>query len=65
MMPGWIETRTYIDDGASGSNFQRQGFIDMMEDVRSGVINLVLVKDLSRFGRNYLEAGRYLEVYRI
>ncbi|MCL2202543.1 MAG: recombinase family protein [Defluviitaleaceae bacterium] len=61
MMPGWIETRTYIDDGASGSNFQRQGFIDMMEDVRSGVINLVLVKDLSRFGRNYLEAGRYLE----
>jgi len=61
MMPGWIKTRTYIDDGASGTNFQRRGFIDMMEDVRSGVINLVLVKDLSRFGRNYLEAGHYLE----
>jgi len=60
-MPGWIETRTYIDDGASGVSFRRRGFMDMMEDVQSGVINLVLVKDLSRFGRNYLEAGRYLE----
>ena len=61
MMPGWIETRTYIDNGASGGNFDRQGFQDMMTDIRNGVINLVLVKDLSRFGRNYLEAGRYLE----
>ena len=61
MMPSWIETRTYIDDGVSGATFQRRGFQDMMEDVRKGVINLVLVKDLSRFGRNYLEAGRYLE----
>ena len=61
IMPGWVETRTYIDNGASGGNFDRQGFQDMMDDVRSGVINLVLVKDLSRFGRNYIEAGRYLE----
>lgn len=61
MMPGWVETRTYIDNGASGGNFDRQGFQDMMTDIRSGVINLVLVSDLSRFGRNYLEAGRYLE----
>jgi DNA invertase Pin-like site-specific DNA recombinase len=61
MMPGWIVARTYIDDGASGGNFNRKGFRDMMEDVRGGVINLVLVKDLSRFGRNYLEAGKYLE----
>jgi len=61
MMPGWIEKRTYIDDGASGGNFNRQGFQDMMADVRSGIVNLVLVKDLSRFGRNYLEAGKYLE----
>ena len=60
-MPNWIETRTYVDDGVSGSNFNRKGFQDMMTDVRRGVINLVLVKDLSRFGRNYLEAGRYLE----
>ncbi|MCL2564301.1 MAG: recombinase family protein [Defluviitaleaceae bacterium] len=61
MMPGWVEKRIYIDDGASGGNFNRKGFQDMMEDVRQGVITLVLVQDLSRFGRNYLEAGRYLE----
>lgn len=61
MMPGWIQTCTYIDDGASGANFNRRGFQDMMEDARQGIINLVLVKDLSRFGRNYLEAGKYLE----
>ena len=61
MMPGWIETRTYIDDGASGANFNRRGFQDMMEDIRQKIINLVLVKDLSRFGRNYLETGKYLE----
>jgi len=61
MMPGWLEKRVYIDDGASGGNFNRKGFQDMMEDVRNRVINLVLVQDLSRFGRNYLEAGKYLE----
>ena len=61
LMPGWIETRTYIDNGATGGNFNRQGFQDMMADVRRGVVNLVLVQDLSRFGRNYLEAGKYLE----
>lgn len=60
-MPCWIEKRVYIDDGASGGNFNRRGFQEMMTDVRSGEINLVLVQDLSRFGRNYLEAGRYLE----
>ena len=61
MMPGWVEKRIYIDDGATGGNFNRQGFQDMMADVRQGIINLVLVQDLSRFGRNYLEAGKYLE----
>ena len=60
-MPCWVEKRVYIDNGASGGNFNRQGFQDMMTDIRSGEINLVLVQDLSRFGRNYLEAGRYLE----
>jgi len=60
-MPCWIEKRVYIDNGASGGNFNRRGFQEMMADVRSGEINLVLVQDLSRFGRNYLEAGRYLE----
>jgi len=61
MMPNWEKYRIYIDEGVSGGNFKRKGFLDMIEDVRSGFVNLVLVKDLSRFGRNYLEAGRYLE----
>jgi DNA invertase Pin-like site-specific DNA recombinase/two-component sensor histidine kinase len=61
MMPGWVEQKFYVDDGFSGVSFQRPAFQEMIEDVRNGVINLVLVKDLSRFGRNYLEAGHYLE----
>jgi len=61
MMPGWIEHKFYIDNGFRGATFNRPAFLEMMEDVRNGNINLVLVKDLSRFGRNYLEAGRYLE----
>lgn len=45
MFNGWVETRTYIDDGYSGGNFQRPGFLEMLEDARKGVINLILVKD--------------------
>ncbi len=61
VMPGWIEQKCYIDNGFSGGTFDRPAFVEMMADARSGLINLVLVKDLSRFGRNYLEAGDYLE----
>ncbi len=61
VMPGWIEQKCYIDNGFSGGTFDRPAFAEMMEDVRNGRVNLVLVKDLSRFGRNYLEAGNYLE----
>ena len=61
MMPQWVEFKIYIDDGYSGVSFQRPAFQEMIEDARQGKINLVLVKDLSRFGRNYLEAGHYLE----
>lgn len=49
------------DDGFSGVNFDRPAFKEMMEDIRSGNINCVVVKDLSRFGRNYIEAGNYIE----
>ena len=49
------------DDGYSGVNFDRPAFQEMMEDIRSGKINCVVVKDLSRFGRNYIEAGDYIE----
>jgi len=63
MLNGWVETRTYVDDGWSGGNFQRPGFLQMLEDARKGVINLILVKDLSRLGRDFVEVGRYTELY--
>jgi Site-specific recombinases, DNA invertase Pin homologs len=50
-----------VDDGFSGANFQRPSFIQMMEEVRAGKINCVIVKDLSRFGRSFGEAGKYIE----
>ena len=49
------------DDGYSGTNFERPGFQRLLKDVEKGVINCVIVKDLSRFGRNYLDAGEYIE----
>lgn len=51
----------YVDDGYSGANFERPVFQRMMEDVRNHKINCIIVKDLSRLGRNYIETGRYLE----
>lgn len=62
MLNGWVETRTYKDDGYSGGNFQRPGFQRMLDDARAGVINLILVKDLSRLGRDFVEVGRYTDV---
>jgi DNA invertase Pin-like site-specific DNA recombinase len=50
-----------IDDGFSGVDFNRPAFNLMMEDIKAGRINCIIVKDLSRFGRNYIEAGRYIE----
>jgi len=43
-------------------SFQRPGFLEMLEDARHGLINLILVKDLSRLGRDFVEAGRYTDV---
>jgi len=51
----------YIDDGYSGTTFDRPAFQRMMEDVKKKKINCIIVKDLSRLGRNYIETGRYLE----
>lgn len=51
----------YCDNGRTGTNFERPGFERLMEDVRTGKINCIVVKDLSRFGRNYKETGNYLE----
>ncbi len=50
-----------VDDGYTGVNFERPAFQAMLEDIKSGKVNCVIVKDLSRFGRNYIEAGRYIE----
>ena len=51
----------YVDNGFSGTNFSRAQFLRLMDDLKVGRINCIVVKDLSRFGRNYLEAGYYLE----
>ena len=53
--------KEYVDDGYSGINFERPAFKEMMEDVITGSINCIVVKDLSRFGRDYIDSGRYLQ----
>jgi len=50
-----------IDDGYSGVDFKRPAFIEMIEDVKAGIVNCIIVKDFSRFGRNYIEAGKYIQ----
>jgi len=68
MVEKYIEERqdlkhcgTFTDNGETGTNFNRDGFAHMMDEVRRGNINCIVVKDLSRFGRNYIETGEYLE----
>ena len=52
---------TYIDDGVSGTHFNRPGIQRLLEDAKIGRINVIIVKDLSRFGRNYIEVGQYVD----
>ena len=53
----------YVDDGYTGTNFNRPGFKRMIEDVEKGKINMIISKTLSRLGRDYIETGRYIESY--
>lgn len=59
---GLGNTQFYVDDGFSGTNFNRPDFMRMMEDVKSGKIGTIITKDLSRFGRDYLMTGQYIEM---
>lgn len=60
---GWTLVDTYIDDGYSGTNFERPNFQRMVTDIESGRINCVITKDLSRLGRNYIKTGLYTECF--
>lgn len=58
---GWVLVDIYKDDGYTGTNFDRPDFKRMLDDIDNGKINLVITKDLSRLGRDYIETGRYIE----
>ena len=59
---GYTNFRFYIDDGISGTTFNRPGFQEMIADVEAGIIKRVIIKDMSRFGRDYLQVGMYTEI---
>ena len=58
---GWTLVETYVDDGYSGTDFNRPAVTQLLEDAKNGKINLIICKDLSRFGRNYIEVGQYVD----
>ena len=55
--------KEYVDDGVSGTTFDRPGFCEMLQDIENGTINMVITKDLSRLGRDYIKTGFYIEDY--
>ena len=58
---GWTLYDEYVDDGYSGVDFNRPSVERLLDDAKEGKINLILCKDLSRFGRNYIMVGQYLD----
>ncbi len=59
---GFPNPKFYVDDGYTGTNFDRPSFKEMSSDIEKGLVKTVIVKDLSRFGRNYIEVGSYSEI---
>ena len=59
---GLRNIRHFYDDGYSGTNFNRPGFAALLEEIEAGHVEVLIVKDLSRFGRNYLQVGYYTEI---
>ena len=60
---GLGNTRCYVDDGYTGTNFNRPGFQKLLEDIEQGYVTTVIVKDMSRLGRDYLQVGYYTDTY--
>ena len=58
---GWNLVDEYVDDGFSGTDFERPQVKRLLDDAKTGRINTIVVKDLSRFGRNYIMVGQYLD----
>ena len=58
---GWTLYDEYVDDGISGTDFNRPGVQRLLDDAKTGKINLIICKDLSRFGRNYIQVGQYTD----
>ena len=59
---GFPNPQFYVDDGVSGTTFERDGFKAMMSDIEAGKVGIVITKDLSRLGRDYLKTGEYIEI---
>ena len=59
---GFVNIQHFTDDGYTGRNFNRPGFQEMLAEIENGKIGTVIVKDMSRFGRNYLQVGFYTEI---
>lgn len=60
---GWNLYDTYVDDGFTGTNFNRPGFNRLIKDIEGGKVGIVLTKDMSRLGRDYIQVGYYIERY--
>ena len=60
---GFVLVKEYVDDGYSGTNFERPAFQELLNDISKGIINCVITKDLSRLGRDHIMTGYYTETY--